>query len=126
MTERHYHEHQRKLCPKSSVEPAHSSFGGDDVTRERKRRPFDVVTEKQRERAPDQQKDDHHSRDLHNAQSLAARLVNTFGITPPEISGDRDTEYCCKVVRIDMQRLSGHFTHLVEQMSQILSGADGA
>ena len=55
--------------------------------------------------APEEQDDHHYGGDLHNAQSLAAGLLNALDVLPPVIGGHRGREQGRSVVHIKLEWL---------------------
>src|SRR5689334_13689664 len=75
---------------------------------------------------PDQEGDHHDSGDLHNAQRLAARLVDTLDVAAPEVDRDHGPEDGRKHIGGNMLAVVDQVGKFVEQAAEILAGADHA
>ncbi len=105
------------------------------IRRSRRRRQVNAAHH-HRVGAPDEQNDHHHGGDLHNAQSLVARLLDALDVLPPVIDGDRRREHRGGVVHVELERLAvrvhqrrrqpvavvRHRHHLVHQAGDVLAG----
>ncbi len=97
-----------------------------DVLRDRRWRHVHVTAYQHRERTPDQQDPHHDRRDLHDAQRLAARLMNALDVLPPEVRRDQHTESGSEKIHGQLMFHVSHFAELIQQGSQVLPRADDA
>src|SRR5581483_12344883 len=126
VAERDDQDDEGNLGPEGSAEPAGRFFRQVDVRRRRRRRQRSPTAQNQRQRTPDQEDNDHHGGDLHDAQSLGARFGDALDVRPPEVNRHRDAEEYGEGIWVRAPGLMESFADLVKQPPQILAGADDA
>src|SRR5581483_3261798 len=114
------------LRPEGSTEPAERVLAELEIARQRGRRNLDVAADQDGDGAPNQESHDHDGGDLHNAKRLAAGLVDALDVVPPEIEGNGDAEDRGKQIGADGVADVGHPGDFIEQVSEILAGANHA
>jgi hypothetical protein len=78
------------------------------------RREVPTAAQEDSDGTPDKQSHNHYSCDLHNAESLPARFLNTFYIRPPEVERDNYGKERSKRVRVEANCLVGNHHQLVK------------
>ena len=87
---------------------------------------MDIVSKEEGDGTPDQ-KGHHHDRgDLHDPESLPARFMDTLNVVPPEVHRHQNAEARRKQVRSNSETRVSQGGNLVEEVAQVLTGADHA
>ena len=101
------------------LQPPERLVSEKQVGRSRSRRQVDVASNQHGERAPDQQRDNHDSCNLHDAERLATRFVDALDVAPPKVDGHQHTKADGEQIRVQVVRLAKFFEQLIDQMAEI-------
>ena len=119
--------HHRDLQPERASEPSLGVVGERQVAGDGSGRQVAPASfQSDGDGTPDQEDHHHHGRDLHDAQSSAARFMHAPDILPPEVNGDQHAQSRREGVHLHSRGLVQHFEDLIEQRTQILARADHA
>ena len=120
------HDDPDQLFHTGPVQPA-EAFAGDVEVRGRGQRDRLVAARENRGQRPDDQYDDHHGGDLHDAQRLLARLMHADNVLTPKIDRHHDRDARGKDLRIDHPGLvARRLQRFVQQPGDVEAGADPA
>ena len=118
--------HNRDCRPYGSVKPPETFLGELQVFRRRSRRNLRRALGNQGNGTPHQKHDNHYGHYLHDAQGFGAGFGNSLDVQPPEVKRHGDCEEDCKRIRRNLYPKSCGCGRFVDQMPQILAGADAA
>ena len=91
-----------KIGKPGVLQEAESIWAEFQVGRGRRRRQMHA-SHHHRVSAPDEENDHHDRGDLHNPQSLVARLLDALDVLPPVVDGDRRREHRGGVIHVELE-----------------------